>query len=114
MPTPGEHKTVQVRILEYAGAIGWTFVPREKAEQRRGFDPAVPPKDRARGRSLFFDDQLDAKVRECNPRYAEAEGALPGQFRNLHADIHRNREFVEQLRATAASFSTTKKSAKVT
>ncbi|MDP2241243.1 MAG: hypothetical protein Q8K18_13930 [Burkholderiales bacterium] len=73
---PGEHKTVQARILEYAKAIGWTFVPREEAEQRRGFDPDVPPADRAKNRSLFFDDLLDAKVREFNPRYAEAEGAL--------------------------------------
>jgi len=39
MPTPSEHKTVQTRILAYAVAIGWTFVPREEAEQRRGFDP---------------------------------------------------------------------------
>ncbi|MCB1881753.1 MAG: type I restriction endonuclease subunit R, partial [Gammaproteobacteria bacterium] len=98
MPTPSEHKTVQARILSYAEAIGWTFVSREEAEQRRGFDPDVPPKDRARGRSLFFDDLLDAKVREFNPRYAEAEGALLGRFRHFHADIHGNREFVEQLR----------------
>lgn len=28
---PGEHKTVQARILAYADAIGWTFVPREDA-----------------------------------------------------------------------------------
>lgn len=47
---------------------------------------------------LFFDDLLDAKVREFNPRYAEAEGALLGQFRHLHTDIHGNREFVEHLR----------------
>ncbi|MCP5410104.1 MAG: HsdR family type I site-specific deoxyribonuclease [Chromatiaceae bacterium] len=98
MPTPSEHKTVQARILAYAEAIGWTFVSREEAEQRRGFDPDVPPKERARGRSLFFDDLLDAKVREFNPRYAEAEGALLGRFRHFHADIHGNREFVEQLR----------------
>ncbi len=98
MPTPGEHKTVQSRILAYAEAIGWTFVSREEAEQRRGFDPDVPPADRARNRSLFFDDLLDAKVREFNPRYAEAEGALPGQFRHLHTDIYGNREFVEHLR----------------
>ncbi len=26
---PGEHKTVQARILTYAEAIGWTFVLRE-------------------------------------------------------------------------------------
>jgi len=95
---PGEHKTVQARILEYAEAIGWTFVAREEAERRRGFDPEVPPADRAKSRSLFFDDLLDAKVREFNPRYAEAEGALLGQFRHLHTDIYGNREFVEYLR----------------
>jgi type I restriction enzyme R subunit len=38
MPTPGEHKTVQARILAYAKEIGWTFVPRGEAEKRRGFD----------------------------------------------------------------------------
>lgn len=85
MPAPGEHKTVQSRILDYAEAIGWTFVSREEAEQRRGFDPYVPPAERARNRSLFFDDQLDAKVREFNPRY---EGALHGQFRHLHTGIY--------------------------
>lgn len=98
MPTPGEHKTVQARILAYAEAIGWTIVSREEAEQRRGFDPEVPPAERARNRSLFFDDLLDAKVREFNPRYAEAEGALLGQIRHLHSDIYGNREFVEHLR----------------
>ena len=60
MPLPTEHKTVQARILQYAEAIGWTFVPREQAEQRRGFDPDAPTKDRTKGRSLFFDDLLDA------------------------------------------------------
>lgn len=98
MPVPGEHKTVQARILEYAGTIGWTIVAREEAERRRGFEPETPPADRARNRSLFFDDLLDAKVREFNPSYAEAEGALLGQFRHLHADIHGNREFVDHLR----------------
>ena len=34
MPTFGEHKTAQARILTYAKAIGWTLVPREEAEQR--------------------------------------------------------------------------------
>ena len=90
MPTPSEHKTVQARILTYAEAIGWTFVSREEAEQRRGGTPAPL--------SLFFDDLFDAKVREFNPRYAEAQGLLLGQFRHLHADIYGNREFVEHLR----------------
>ena len=35
---PGEHKTVQARILAYAEAIGWTMVSREEAEQRRGVE----------------------------------------------------------------------------
>ena len=89
MPLPSEHKTVQARILTYAQAIGWTFVPREQAEQRRGSTPASPPL------SLFFDDLLDAKVREFNPRYTEAEDTLLGQFRHLHTNIHGNRAFVE-------------------
>jgi type I restriction enzyme R subunit len=98
MPTPGEHKTVQARILRYAEAIGWTIVSRGESERRRGFNPDVPPADRTKNRSLFFDDLLDAKVRKFNPRYAEAEGALLGQFRHLHTDIYGNREFVEHLR----------------
>ncbi len=113
MPTPGEHKTVQARILAYTQEIGWTFVPREEAEQRRGFDPDVPSADRAKNRSLFFDDLLDTKVREFNPRYSEAEGALLDQFRHLHTDIYGNREFVEHLR-NRASFWTTRKSASAT
>ncbi len=36
---PTEGKTVQSRILAYAQEIGWTYVPREEAERRRGFDP---------------------------------------------------------------------------
>ena len=95
---PGEHKTVQARILKYAEEIGWRVVPREEAEIRRGFDPEAAPKDRAKGASLFFDDLLDAKVREFNPRYREAEGALLCKFRHFHADIYGNREFVDHLR----------------
>ena len=98
MPTPSEHKTVQARILEYAEAIGWTIVSREEAERRRGFDPVAPLKEHAKGRSLFFDNVLDAKVREFNPRYAEDKGALPGRFRHFHANIYGNREFVAHLR----------------
>ena len=69
MPTPSEHKTVQARILKYAEAIGWTIVPREKAELRRGFDLEVPPNYRAKGCTLFFAELWDAKVRGFNARY---------------------------------------------
>ena len=98
MPTPGEHKTVQARILKYAQEIGWTFVPRAEAEARRGFDSDVPPKDRAKGTSLFFNILLDKKVRQFNPRYSDTEGSLLGKFRHFHADIYGNRDFVEHLR----------------
>ena len=64
MPKPTEHKTFQNQILEYAEAIGWTFVPQKEAEQRRGFDPDVSPDNRLRNRSLFFDKLFDSTVRE--------------------------------------------------
>ena len=70
MPTPGEHKTVQARILAYAEAIGWSMVCREEAERRRGGERMKDDGGRMKGGSLFFDDLLDAKVREFNPRYA--------------------------------------------
>jgi len=99
MPAPGEHKTVQARLLEYAQEIGWTFVPRDEAERRRGFDPAgATPEQRARNASLFFDDLLFSKVQAFNPQYREAEGALVGAFRRLHADIYGNRDFLSCLR----------------
>ncbi len=99
MPTPGEHKTVQARILQYAQEIGWTFVPRAGAEARRGFDPGgATPEDRARMASLYFGDLLHAKVREFNPKYKEAEGALVGEFQRLHAGIAGNRQFLGYLR----------------
>ncbi len=100
--TPGEHKTVQARILAYAEAIGWTIESREGAEERRAGFPTrrllgngrqeCPPSVARAPLSLFFDDLLDAKVREFKPRYAEAEGALPGTFRHPHTDIYGNRE----------------------
>jgi type I restriction enzyme R subunit len=106
MSTPTEHKTVQARILAYAEAIGWTFVSQKEAEKRRGIGDSKLEIGKG---SLFFEDLLDAnpsspigyagaRVREFNPRYAEAEGALPGKFRHLHTDIYGNREFVEHLR----------------
>ena len=105
MPTPGEHKTVQSRILQYAQDIGWTFVPREEAEKRRGFDPeGATPEERARSASVFFDDLLYAKVREFNPKYKDTPGALIGQFHHLHADIHGNRDFLAYLRNTGKFF----------
>lgn len=119
MPTPGEHKTVQARTLGYAEAIGWTIVSRKEAEQRRNFGPQITqistdsdsgksnPRPSAKsadrqfsdgkGLPLFFDNLLDAKLREFNLCYAE--GALHGAFRRLHTDIYGNRgECIRQER----------------
>jgi hypothetical protein len=41
MPAPAEHKTVQAQILACAQEIGWTYVSREEAERRRGFEPRM-------------------------------------------------------------------------
>jgi len=75
MPTPGEHKTVQARIIAYAeaihlcqgygGQVGLTILSREEAEQRRGLRASMKDEvGRMKGSSLFFDDLLDARVRE--------------------------------------------------
>ncbi len=97
--TPGEHKTVQSRILAYAQEIGWRFVPRAEAEARRGFDPdGATPEERARLASLYFGDLLHAQVHAFNPKYKEAEGALVGEFQRLNADIAGNRDFLAYLR----------------
>jgi type I restriction enzyme R subunit len=99
MPAPGEHKTVQARILKYAQEIGWKFVPRVEAEARRGFDlDGTTQEDRARTASLFFGDLLHAQVRAFNPKYKEAEGALVGEFKRLNASIAGNRDFLNHLR----------------
>jgi len=99
MPSPGEYKTVQTRILKYAHEVGWTIVPRAEAERRRGFDPTgATPEEQARGAALFFGDLLHAQVRAFNPKYKEAEGALVGEFARLHSDIYGNRDFLTCLR----------------
>ena len=77
---------------------GGRLCPARKPNSGAGLIPACRLPTAPKNRSLFFDDLLDAKLREFNPRYAEAEGALLGQFRHLHPDICGNREFVEHLR----------------
>ena len=98
MPKPTEHKTVQARILAYAQEIGWTFVPRAEAENRRGF------RADAENASLYFDDLLFAKVCEFNPKYRETKGALTRQLRQPPANIFGNRDFLGYLRNQATFF----------
>lgn len=110
MPKPGEHKTVQARILQYASEIGWTIVPRAVAEKRRGFDPdGLTPEDRARPATPFFGDLLYKQVRAFNPKYKEAEGALVGELRQLKADIYGNRDFLTYFRNQGKFYSAEEK-----
>ena len=106
MPKPGEHKTVQARILQYAQEIGWVFVPRSEADKRRNVIRNSEGLVSSVG-SLYFDALLYQKVKEFNqPHYTEADGALVGQLRRLHTDIHGNRTFLQYLRNAGKYFHT--------
>jgi type I restriction enzyme R subunit len=110
MPKPGEHKTVQARILQYAQDIGWAYVSRAEAEKRRGFDPdGATPEDHARSASTFFGDLLHVQVCTFNPKYKEAEGALVGELQRLKADIYGNRDFLTYLRNQGKFYSAEEK-----
>jgi hypothetical protein len=63
------------------------FCALRGAEQWRSFDPGVSPKDRAKKCLLFFYDLPNAKVREYNAHYAEAEVILLGQLLQPHTEI---------------------------
>lgn len=61
---PGEHKTVQSRILAYAQELGWTLVFRAEAEVLRGFDPdGAAPEERARPAAMFDGIELSQDKR---------------------------------------------------
>ena len=98
MPKPGENKTVQQRIIEYAQEIDWTFVKQGEAETWRGFDKTKKErKEQATSASLYFDELLYRKVREFNPNYSESQGVLLAQLNSLSTDIYGNRDFLTYL-----------------
>jgi type I restriction enzyme R subunit len=77
MTTPTEYKSVQARILKYAGEIGWSFVSQSEAETRRGFDNSQPfPRERAINASRFFSETLYDKVKQFNPKYKDSKVEL--------------------------------------
>ena len=98
MPKPGEHKTVQQRILEYAKEIGWTVLTQSEAEELRGFDRSLSPKEATKAASLFFEDELFEKAREFNPKYAETKEVLSAHLQSFATDIYGNRDFLDALR----------------
>ena len=86
MPTPGEHKTVQARMLEYAeairlrqghdGHVGWKLASREKAKLRRGVRMVHAEERTVKFRSLVFEKILCANVQESSLRFSDSEDAL--------------------------------------
>jgi type I restriction enzyme R subunit len=96
--SPTEKETVQGRILRYAEELGWTVIPREEAERRRGIHPNTLHGSYVPSPSLFFDEVFEEQVRRFNPRFSESIGSLLGDFRMLHRGIRGNREFISYLR----------------
>lgn len=127
MPTPTEHKSVQSRIIQYAGEIGWQYVSQSEAERRRGFlddgvvstalnYPESPLAERsrsqrARNASRFFTDILFEKVKEFNPQFgrglseAEARSDLLRLLDLSSPTIHGNRDFLYYLQGEKTFFS---------
>ena len=63
MPASGENKTFQARILAYARAIGWTYVPRAEAERRRRFLPHPNPLPEDGAREMMEQQMITAQIR---------------------------------------------------
>lgn len=97
MSGPGEHKTVQGRILQYAQDIGWEYLTREDAEGKRKFT-GISSSEGSRTDLLFFEDLLMKKVREFNRAYADPDGSLIRDLGLLQTNIEGNRDFLAYLR----------------
>jgi type I restriction enzyme R subunit len=63
MPAPGEHKTVQARILKYAQEIGWKYVPCEEVARRRRFLPHPNPLPEDGAREMMEHQLMTAQIR---------------------------------------------------
>jgi type I restriction enzyme R subunit len=57
---PTEAKAVQDRIIKYSTELGWTYVPRETSDRRRGSEDRYKTE-------LFYREVINSKLRELNP-----------------------------------------------
>ena len=106
MAKPTEHKSVQARILKYAGEIAWTFVSQSEAETRRCFDhTAASPREKARTASRFFTDTLFEKVKQFNPKFKNSKEDLLRLLELPLPAIHGNRDFLQYLQGEKTFFS---------
>ncbi len=106
MPKPTEHKSVQARILHYAGEIGWTYVSQSEAEKRRGFDfSAQSPREKAKGASRYFSDLLFQKTKEFNEKFTGSKEELLRILDMPLPSIIGNRDFLAYLKGEKTFFS---------
>ena len=106
MPKPTEHKSVQARILKYAGEIGWAYVSQREAEHRRGFDHATKEKrEQAKNASRFFTETLFEQVKQLNPRFKDSKADLLRILDLPLPTIHGNRDFLHYLQGDKTFFS---------
>jgi len=106
MPKPTEHKSVQARILHYAGEIGWAFVSQSEAEKRRYFDFSAPsPRDKAKGASRYFTDFLFQKTKEFNCKFTGTKEELLRILDMPLPSIIGNRDFLSYLKGEKTFFS---------
>ena len=104
MPSFGaEFSCVQRPIIEYVTeqVIGWTHVPREEAEERRGGLAG-----------LFFYDTLGQKLLDLNRDIdldVELAGQIMQQMQGVRASIEGNRDILNYLRGAKTVYHPTKK-----
>ncbi len=97
VPIPGEHKTVQSRILEYLNEIGWEIISRENSEEKRGFSSGSEP-------TIYHIDTLYEKILEFNPKYSANKEEAVRYFSRLKPDIYGNKMHLEYLRNNGKFF----------
>ena len=80
MPSPGEYKTVQARILAYAQEVGWTYVPQDQAERRRGFSFHLDPFREDGERKMMAHQLMNAqtRVRDLDWSHLSMDGVATG------------------------------------
>jgi type I restriction enzyme, R subunit len=90
-----ERLAVQNPMIQYAQAIGWDYVPQEKATALRGGEAG-----------LFFTDDLSAQLLRLNPGVVNADrlGDVLRRLRLLKPTIEGNRDALSWLRGEQSVF----------
>ncbi len=99
MPAPGEHKTVQARILKYAQEIGWRTCRAPRPRRGEGLTRMGRLRRTARGRRLST--SAICSMLRCAPSTRNTKRPKArwwASLQRLNADISGNRDFLTYLR----------------